>query len=299
VPFQAENIMTLTHWQQQLPADHQIYALIDPLADNKPLHYWFRHANDTQAWPLYGGTEFTDAILQGPWLLPLVQLADWQIEWQKQECEGQAQGILMASPYPVEQLVRHWQSLLIAGLDGEAVLFRYYDPRVLAPMLTTYTEIEICQFLGPVTSLLIWNQTDWQVYSPYPNADLTEHAEPWWRMKDEHFVGQFGTKETCLTNVEQWLWQHASELTTAHYEQHGDIRDMLARQYDEMNQQNIPDLWLPSLLILALFGYGNCWPNIKNTVILAPEAEQTDVMHQIVALIEKNQRDIKRKHHGK
>jgi len=48
-------MMAFTHWQQHLPADHAIYALIDPLADHQPLHYWYRHASDTQAWPLYGG----------------------------------------------------------------------------------------------------------------------------------------------------------------------------------------------------------------------------------------------------
>lgn len=110
-------------------------------------------------------------------------------------------------------------------------------------------------------------------------------------------MGQLGAKETCLTNTEQWLWQHASELTTAQYEKHGDFRDILARQYDELNQQAIPDLWLPALLILALFGYGNCWPSIQNTVIFTPEVEQTDIMHQTVALIEKYQRNTRREGH--
>lgn len=285
--------MTLAHWLQQLPADQSIYALIDPLADNQPLQHWFQYANDTQAWPLYGATEFTDAILQGPWLLPLAQLPNWLTWWQEQAISGQAQGILIASSYPVERLVRHWQSLLIAGLDGEEVLFRYYDPRVLAPMLATLTHAEIRQLLGPTTSLLIWDKTTWQVHSPYPDLDLTEHSEPWWRMRSVHFVGQPGEKETCLTNIAQWLWQHASELTTAQYEKQGDIRDILAHQYDELAQQAIPDLWLPAVLILALFGYGNCWPSIQNTMTLTPEAEQTEIMHQTVALIEKYQRDMR------
>ena len=282
-------MMTFTHWQQHLPADHAIYALIDPLADNQPLHYWYRHASDTQAWPLYGGTEFTDDILHGPWLLPLAQLPSGLAWWQEQESAGQAQGVLIASPYPVEQLVRHWQSLLIAGLDGEEVLFRYYDPRVLAPMLATYTETEICQFLGPTTSLLIWDQADWQAYSPCPKAALTEHTEPWWRMRPAHFVGQPGEKETCLTNIEQWLWQQAPELTTQQYEKFGDIRQALDAHYDELSKQSISDRWLPSVLILYLFGFRDWWPGIHNVVALPPEAEQTDVMHKVIAVIEKYQ----------
>ena len=291
-------MMTFTHWQQHLPAEHAIYALIDPLADNQPLHYWYRHASDTQAWPLYGGTEFTDDILHGPWLLPLAQLPNWLTWWQEQERAGQAQGVLIASPYPVEQLIRHWQSLLIAGLDGEEVLFRYYDPRVLAPMLATFTETEICQFLGPTTSLLIWDQVDWRAYSPYPEADLTEHTEPWWRMQPAHFVGQPGEKETCLTNIEQWLWQQAVELTTKQYEKFGDIRYALGVHYDELSKQAIPDLWLPSVLILYLFGFRDWWPGVQNVVALTPEAEQTDVMHKTIALIEKYQQSKMREDDG-
>nr|WP_321272187.1 DUF4123 domain-containing protein [uncultured Tolumonas sp.] len=291
-------MMTLTHWLQHLPADHVIYALIDPLADNQPLHYWYRHASDTEAWPLYGGTEFTDAILHGPWLLPLAQLADWQTWWQEQERAGQAQGVLIASPYLVEQLVRHWQNLLIAGLDGEEVLFRYYDPRVLAPMLATYTETEICQFLGPTTSLLIWHQADWRVYSPYPKAALTEHTEPWWRMRPAHFAGQPGEKETCLTNIAQWLWQQVPELTTQQYEKFGDIRQALDVHYDELSKKSIPELWLPSVLILYLFGFRDWWPGIQNVVVLPPEAEQTDVIHKIIALIEKYQQSKMREDDG-
>ena len=186
-------MMIFTHWLQHLPADHAIYALIDPLADNQPLHYWYRYASDTQAWPLYGGTEFTDAILHGPWLLPLAttgRLAD--VVARTRAC-GSGARRLIASPYPVEQLVRHWQSLLIAGLDGEEVLFRYYDPRVLAPMLATFTETEICQFL-PTTSLLIWHQADWRAYSLCPAAMINRtHREPWWRMRPV-FCGQLRRK---------------------------------------------------------------------------------------------------------
>ena len=86
-------MMTFTHWQQHLPADRMIYALIDPLADNQPLHYWFRHASDTQAWPLYGGTGFTDDILHGPWLLPFRHNWPSGLAWWQNKSAGQAQGV--------------------------------------------------------------------------------------------------------------------------------------------------------------------------------------------------------------
>ena len=282
-------MMTFTHWQQHLPADHAIYALIDPLADNQPLHYWFRHASDTQAWPLYGGTEFTDDILHGPWLLPLAQLPSGLAWWQEQESAGQAQGVLIASPYPVEQLVRHWQSLLIAGLDGEEVLFRYYDPRVLAPMLATYTETEICQFLGPTTSLLIWDQADWRAYSPYPKADLTEHTEPWWRMQPAHFVGQPGKKEQLINSLDDWLWQNKSALMMEWLRTNDSVRLCLSGHYDEVDIFPIPAIWLPSLLVLRLFNYHYEWQVLQHFFQLDESDEQTDLLQKVTTFIEQQQ----------
>lgn len=224
-------MMDLIDWKADLPEQWQVYAIIDPLADNKPLEYWYRHAEPTDARPLYAGTEFASDILVGPWLLPLVQLPDWEAWWQEQEAAGQATGLLLASEHESVMLLKHWQSLLLAGLDGEEVLFRYYDPRVLAPMLYTLTEEETRRFLGPTNELLIWHNDDWLAASPYPDPDLTEHHEPWWRMQDAHFVGQPGGKEIALFNIEQWLWRNANELTTELYEQQGSISEQLEKLY--------------------------------------------------------------------
>ena len=44
---------------------------------------------------------------------------------------GQAWGILLRSPLDIRGLRRHLRKFLLSQLpDGEAVLFRYYDPRV-------------------------------------------------------------------------------------------------------------------------------------------------------------------------
>lgn len=290
--------MRLSDWQPHLPEEQTVYALIDPLAENQPLHYWYRHADDTQARPLYAGTEFADDVLHGPWLLPLAQLPGWQNWWQAQEQANYATGILIASEHPPEMLVQHWQSLLLAGLDGEEVLFRYYDPRSLGPMLYTFTEEETRRFLGPTNELLLWHHDDWLMAVPYPEPDLTEHTESWWRMKEAHFVGQPGAKETFLTNIEGWLWQNTGELTTRIYEAQGDIKAALEIHYAELVTQPVSELWQPSWLILRLAGYSDWWPAIQNAIALTPEAEQTDVMHKTIALIAKHEHDKVREENG-
>jgi hypothetical protein len=257
-------MMSLIDWREELPAHWQVYALIDPLADNKPLVHWYQYADNTDAWPLYAGTEFSGDVLSGPWLLPLNACPSWLDWWQIQELEHKATGVLIASEYPPEQQVKHWRSLLTAGLDGEEVLFRYYDPRVLGPMLYTFTEDETRRFLGPTNEILVWHHNDWVVASPYPEPDVTEHHESWWRMQEPHFVGQPGSKAVTLFNIEQWLWRNANEPTTQLYEQQGPISESLDQAYQRAISANIPELWCPAWMILNIMGYEHWWPHIQN-----------------------------------
>ena len=281
-------MISLSNWVDNLSPEWHIYAIIDPLADNKPLQYWYRYADKTDAWSLYTGTEFADDVLSGPWLLPLAQLPGWQEWWQAQEQAGYATGILLASEHPPEKLVLHWQSLLIAGLDGEEVMFRYYDPRVLGPMLYTFTEDETRRFLGPTNELLLWHNNDWLMAAPYPEPDLTEHAEPWWRMRNEHFAGQPGEKAVIIDNLDDWLWQNKPKLMKQWLKRNNDVRIALAGHYDQMIAEGIPTLWQPVWLLLNLFEHGDWWPAIQRVVQHNEIDEQTDLMAHTLVVIEKH-----------
>jgi len=286
-------MIDLINWKEDLPADWQMYALIDPLADNKPLIHWYQHAEKTDAWPLYAGTEFSDDILSGPWLLPLKSCPSWLDWWQTQEHENHAAGVLIASEHPAEQLVKHWSSLLIAGLDGEEVLFRYYDPRVLGPMLYTFSNDETRQFLGPASELVVWHNNDWLISSPYPEPDLAEHTEPWWRMKAAHFVGQPGEKAILINALDDWLWQNKRELMTRWLQHNDDVCNALSLHYDMLIASLISPLWFPSVLVLNLFNCGHWWPDIQKRISLEDGDEQSDILNKTAAFIEKYQQEEK------
>lgn len=291
-------MMDLADWKADLPEQWQVYVIIDPLADNKPLEYWYRNAESTDAWPLYAGTEFSDDILSGPWLLPLAQLPGWESWWQEQETVGQATGILLASEHEPAKLLKHWQSLLLAGLDGEEVLFRYYDPRILAPMFYAFTEDETRRFLGPTNELVIWHNDDWLVASPYPETDLTEHDEPWWRMQEPHFVGQPGRKEQLINSLDDWLWQYKPELMMQWLQTHDDVRQQLSVHYDEISTLPIPSIWLPSVLTFKLFDCHCELQEFQRWIRLQQSDEQTDVLQKTAAFIENKQQEKARIQHG-
>ncbi len=278
--------MDLLDWKDELPETCQIYAIIDPLAENEPLKYWYQHADSTDAWPLYAGTEYGDDVLSGPWLLPLAQLPSWSSWWQEQEENEQATGFLLASEVPPERLVQHWKSLMKAGLDGEEVLFRFYDPRVLGPMLFTFTEDETRRFLGPTDEILVWHEGEWVTASPYPESDMTEHPEPWWRMQEPHFVGQPGKKERLIDALDDFLWQHNKTLMQQWYQKNDDLKKTISVHISAMYQTDIPELFQPVWLFLQLFDYSPWWPSIVKQITQDSSDEQVELMRRTVAVIQ-------------
>lgn len=71
------------------------------------------------------------------------------------EAWGRSWGVLARSSATLEEVRRHFKGLnVVRGPDGQRLLFRYYDPRVLRVYLPTCTPGELAQVFGPVTELI-------------------------------------------------------------------------------------------------------------------------------------------------
>lgn len=68
---------------------------------------------------------------------------------------GKSWGIYLRSEAPRMALRRHLRRLLqVKGPDGESLLFRYYDPRVLRVYLPTCNDDELASVFGPLAAIL-------------------------------------------------------------------------------------------------------------------------------------------------
>ncbi|WP_462055269.1 DUF4123 domain-containing protein, partial [Vibrio cholerae] len=78
---------------------------------------------------VFHGETFAPVMSLSPWLIPVsdkvLELSDELLQ----------QGIFLTSHSSTSELLSHLQSLLIAALEGEEVLFRFYDRQVILPML--------------------------------------------------------------------------------------------------------------------------------------------------------------------
>ncbi len=69
---------------------------------------------------------------------------------------GRSWGVFLVAPAPLAEVRRHLRRFLtVETEDGEALSFRFYDPRVMRPFLASATDDELRSFFGPITALLV------------------------------------------------------------------------------------------------------------------------------------------------
>lgn len=76
------------------------------------------------------------------------------MRWMLDSGWGDAWGIFLVSPVDLDTLAHHLMGHLHAELeDGQRLIFRFYDPRVLRAFLPTCTEEQSDAFFGPIEAI--------------------------------------------------------------------------------------------------------------------------------------------------
>lgn len=125
-----------------------LYALVDAAADAEaPAGLALR---GYRLYTLFEGEWAETLAFVGPCLVPAEPpegLLDFFVE-----ALGGHLGILLESPAPLEELVRHLRSVFVAtDEEGQEYFFRFYDPRVLRAFLPTCTPDELRELFGPIS----------------------------------------------------------------------------------------------------------------------------------------------------
>lgn len=131
----------------------EIYAVLDGAQDRR-IHLQVR--SSPLAWRcLYAGVLPTELLAVAPYLVHMQPDAAFTREtiamgW------GRAWGIWMVSAAPFDELHRHLRRFLkVRDEAGRRMLFRYYDPIVLASFLPTCTVAELAELYGPIDAFLL------------------------------------------------------------------------------------------------------------------------------------------------
>ena len=227
----------IAQWLETEPAP--IYLLVNPLEDNTILQDFFLDKQQG-AMALFEGTSFSEHALKGPWLLPVSGSKVFN-----QTVLARNAGIWLSTSPDVDmhEVVPHLQSLLLAAMEGELVLFRYYDRRVLSPMLQSLTVTELTQFLGPITQIYFSIESTIASFSrpKRENTAVFKHKQaPWWKIKPTHLTSQIHLERHRFI-IERQLWQQCHELMQLQPQRQAIITTAI----EQGKKQHIDELDLP------------------------------------------------------
>lgn len=129
-------------------SDASIYAIVDAARQEKIYPTLFNSGNEYYC--LYRGSKAKELAYVAPYLVALSK-DDGFTQWLIGNGWGDSRGIFAASSASLRDLRQHFRKFLtVHDEDGKALLFRYYDPRVLRVYLPTCNASELKLLFGPV-----------------------------------------------------------------------------------------------------------------------------------------------------
>ncbi|PJG57384.1 DUF4123 domain-containing protein [Aeromonas cavernicola] len=207
--------MSVLQWRNHYQG--QLFAIIDGVADSDLIPHFY-DLGSGEAFPLFAGTPFADQAAQGPWLLSAPSA----------EFIGQhptPSGFYVVSDQPVEVVRRHWQSLIEAIREGEALWLRFSDQRIFLPMLQAMTVAERDSVLGPCAGLWINGQA---ISRSVDAAPYQLQPRPWFHIRPQHLAALYDESRHRYI-LQRRLWQTMTSMMERHPTPEVTIAAMLRR----------------------------------------------------------------------
>ena len=209
--------------------DITIYSVVDPAHTADPLNAYFQAGAKARC--LFDKTDSEVAAI-APWLL---ECDEPFLKWWQEE-DNNKSGILLASAQALSDLRFHLASLCHALADEEPVVFPFYIPECIAPMLARMNPEEHTLLLQS-SSLLVAVDEGYLMYQGQLSHD-TEHPRqnpPWWIIQPSHCLA-YANRQLVADNISAWLWDNIGSTMKKHENNNHDVTEQISQQIIDAEQ---------------------------------------------------------------
>ncbi|AZS51302.1 DUF4123 domain-containing protein [Entomomonas moraniae] len=205
-------MMDIVNWiSKQQKNNRQCYLILDSTAEPNPIKTWFSQKPtqiDTIAC-LYKNTELASLEEVSPWFILLDKTQQAQIKpFVEHPEQNWGYFVCMDNQYSLQDLVSHWHDRMIIEEEPRA-LYRFQDNRIIIRHLSQLTEQQIPLLLGPINSVMAWNdeQKQWQEFiNNDPKLRPNPIERPWLTIPEPESID----KEMRQKNTMRWLLNNYS-----------------------------------------------------------------------------------------
>jgi hypothetical protein len=134
-----------------------LHAILDAARDERIYAGLRRLAATEEVLPLYQGRAATEMATVAPYLVCL-GTGDRVFNWIWEEGWAESWGVFLWSLVSPERLRAHFRRMTMVQMEnGQRLLFRFYDPRVLIVFLSTCETSQLTEMFGPVHRFSVEN----------------------------------------------------------------------------------------------------------------------------------------------
>lgn len=253
--------MSMDLWRERHSG--ALFAIVDGAADRSAVARFYELSHG-EASPLFAGTEFGEQAALGPWLL-----ANPSNEFM--EASPELCGFYLVSDQSIDVVRRHWQSLIQAIREGEAVWFRFSEPRIFLPMLNAMSIEERDAIMGPCAGMWIngtgFTRTPGILFHP-------ALASPWFHLQPRHLAPLYDENRHAYI-LRRRLWQVMTSMMERHPDPAGTILPILRQANAEKLEGDVLDGVVAGALTLQT---GLPLESIREPLMLT-DAEWAQVNH--------------------
>ncbi|MFJ2357021.1 DUF4123 domain-containing protein [Pseudomonas fluorescens] len=193
----------LNNWLgEQARLNRVLILALDSLAEPNPVTSLYSAGVMQRSVQLYRRTEYAQFAAISPWLSELQNPGNDAFRRLLDDPQRNWGWIGSMDKADLDSLTQHWIARMVIDEDGERSLFRFQDNRVLARCLGNMEETEWPLLLGPISSVLYWDQDQWKSADnsrsgmyPVPNP------APWLRTPES---GE-QARSILRDNLKRWL----------------------------------------------------------------------------------------------
>lgn len=168
-----------------------LYLLLDPLFHDGAGAALYRLESALEHVPLFHASTLKNMMRVSPWVSAL-DFSTPMLQW-LEETEKPGWGMFLLTPAPLDVLLAHMRSLLLANAYGEKKIFRVWDGRVMHALARHCPE-DLAALLGPAHYALLQDDSlEWiGLRNPAleagktPESDYAPRACPWFAFEDKH-----------------------------------------------------------------------------------------------------------------
>jgi hypothetical protein len=193
----------LNNWiGEQSRLNRVLILALDSLAEPNPVTPLYSAGVMQHSVQLYRRTEFSKFAAISPWLTELQNPGNDAFRKLLDDPQRNWGWIGSMDKADLDSLTQHWIARMVIDEDGERSLFRFQDNRVLARCLGNMKETEWPLLLGPISSVLYWDEDQWKnADNSRPGMYSVPNPPPWLRTPESGAQA----RSILRDNLKRWL----------------------------------------------------------------------------------------------